>query len=207
MPSRKSSNGWSGGVVYAVGALILFVLFRLLKMKKPAIPKPTTGYRPTPLAPSKDVLTFDEIFKWITAQEGPASLKAVPDGKTKDGKQLFSIGIGHQIQPNESRLLTETITEEEALQLFKKDVDTILASMNKVIKVTLNKNQQLALFSLRYNIGVDAFNKSSLLAELNKGNYTGAALKFADWRLSEGKISKGLQLRRERERILFSKPV
>lgn len=207
MRSKKSLSGWSGVVVYAVGALIVFVLFRLFRMKKPAIPKPTTGYRPTPLAPSKDVLTFDEIFKWITAQEGPPSLKAVPDGKTKDGKQLFSIGIGHQIQPNESRLLTETITQEEALQLFKKDVDSILASMNKVIKVPLNKNQQLALFSLRYNIGEGNFNSSTLLKNLNAGNYTGAALRFAEWRLSEGRISNGLVARRERERILFSKPV
>jgi lysozyme len=71
----------------------------------------------------------------------------------------------------------------------------------------VNKNQQLALLSLRYNIGGDAFNKSGLLRELNTRNYTGAALRFAEWRLSEGKIIQGLVNRRERERQLFSKPI
>jgi hypothetical protein len=58
--------------------------------------------------------------------------------------------------------------------------------------------------SLRYNIGSDAFNKSSLLAELNKSNYTGAALKFGDWKFSEGKVLQGLVNRRAKERELFS---
>lgn len=168
------------------------------------------GYRPSPVMPSKTVLSFDEIFQWIKSQEvgskGP-TLTAKRDGRDKNGKELFSIGYGHQIQPNEAYLMTETITQEKALELFQKDVEEIIKSMNKVIKVPINKNQQLALFSLRYNIGVDAFNKSGLLRELNKGNYTGAALRFAEWRLSEGKISQGLVNRRERERQLFSKPV
>jgi lysozyme len=179
-------------------------------MKKAAIPKPQTGYKPSPLIPSKDNLSFDEIFQWIKREErgnaGP-SLKAFPDGKDKAGNQLFSIGYGHQIQPNEIELMTQTITETKALELFQKDVESIRKQINSLVKVTINKNQQLALLSLRYNIGPDAFAKSSLLRLLNQGNYTGAALRFAEWRLSEGKISNGLVARRERERILFSKPV
>jgi len=210
MRSKKSSNGWSTGVLYAVGALILFVLFRLLKMKKPAIPKPTTGFKPTPIQPNKDILSFDEIFQWLKKEEvgsKGALLKAVPDGKDKKGNQLFSIGYGHQIQPNEIELMTQTITEEKALELFAKDIEGIRKQMNSLIKVPINKNQQLALLSLRYNIGGEAFKDSSLLRLLNQGNYTGAALRFAEWRLSNGVISRGLVARRERERILFSKPI
>jgi len=179
-------------------------------MKKPAVPKPTTGYKPSPLAPSKDVLSFDEIFQWIVKQErgntGPG-LKAKPDGKDKNGNQLYSIGYGHQILPNEKELLTQTITEEKALQLFVNDIEGMRKQLNSLIKVPINKNQQLALLSLRYNIGPDAFAKSSVLKLLNEGNYTGSALRFADWRISEGAISPGLVARRERERQLFSKPV
>jgi lysozyme len=134
-------------------------------------------------------------------------LKAVPDGKDKLGNQLFSIGYGHQIQPNEIELMTQTITPEKALELFAKDIEAIRKQMNSLIKVPINKNQQLALLSLRYNIGGEAFKDSTLLKLLNQGNYTGAALRFAEWRLSEGKISNGLVNRRERERQLFSKPV
>jgi GH24 family phage-related lysozyme (muramidase) len=32
-------------------------------------------------------------------------------------------------------------------------------------------------------------------------------LRFAEWRIFEGKVNRGLVARRERERILFSKPV
>ena len=173
-------------------------------MKKPSIPKPTTGYKPSPLLPSNEVLSFDEIFQWLRKYEGAPSYKAVKDGRDKKGNQLYSIGLGHQIQPNESYLMTKTISDTEVLELFKKDIDGIRSDLNKVIKVPINKNQQLALLSLRYNIGPDAFNKSSLLAELNKGNFTAAALKFADWKFSEGKVLNGLVNRRAAERQLFS---
>jgi len=169
-------------------------------MKKSPIPKPTKVSK-------SDTLSFDEIYQWIRAQEGSPSFTKVPDGKTKDGRQLFSIGLGHQIQPNEIELMDKTLTEEEVLQIFEKDVEAIRQSMNKVIRVPLNKNQQLALFSLRYNIGPGNFNSSTLLKVLNSGDYTGTALRFAEWRIFEGKINKGLVARRERERVLFSKPV
>ena len=203
---KKQSNIWNTVYLFAVGGLILYVVSRFIKMKKPAIPKPTTEFKPSPLLPSKEILTFEEILKFIGAQEG-INYTAAKDGKAKDGSQLFSIGIGHQIQPNEKQLLTARLSDDEVIKLFKKDIDGIISSMNKVIKVPINKNQQLALLSLRFNIGVDAFNKSSLLRELNNGNYTAAALRFAEWRLSEGKIIQGLVNRRERERQLFSKPV
>lgn len=169
-------------------------------MKKSPIPKPTKVSK-------TDTLSFDEIYQWIRAQEGPPSFTKVPDGRTKDGRQLFSIGLGHQIQPNEIELMNKTLTEKEVLQIFEKDVEAIRQSMNKVIKVPLNKNQQLALFSLRYNIGPGNFNSSTLLKVLNSGDYTGTALRFAEWRIFEGKVNRGLVARRERERILFYKPV
>jgi lysozyme len=169
-------------------------------MKKSPIPKPRKVSK-------SDTLSFDEIYQWIRAQEGPPSFTKVPDGKTKDGRQLFSIGLGHQIQPNEIELMDKTLTEEEVLQIFQKDVEAIRESMNKVIRVPLNKNQQLALFSLRYNIGSGNFNSSTLLKVLNSGDYNGTALRFAEWRIFEGKVNRGLVARRERERVLFSKPV
>lgn len=175
-------------------------------MKKSPIPKPQTDYKPSPLLGDKNVLSFEEIFKWLLAREG-VNYTAVPDGKDKNGNQLFSIGLGHQIQPNESDLLKKRLSDSEVLEIFKKDIEKIRVEMNKVIKVPLNKNQQLALISLRYNIGGSAFANSTLLKILNSGNYTGTALRFAEWRLFEGKINQGLVNRRELERQLFSKPV
>jgi lysozyme len=169
-------------------------------MKKSSIPKLTKESK-------TESLSFDEVYQWLRAQEGTPSYSAVKDGKLKDGTQLYSIGLGHQIQPNESYLMTALLNDKEVLEIFKKDIEEIRSSMNKVIKVPINKNQQLALLSLRYNIGGTAFNKSTLLRRLNEGNFNDAAMRFAEWRLSEGKINQGLVNRRERERQLFSKPV
>jgi lysozyme len=180
------------------------VISRLF-LKKKAIPTPTKGYSPSPLLPSNTKSSFDEIYQLIRKEEG-INYTAKRDGKDKKGNQLYSIGIGHQIQPGEEYLMTSTITEEDAILLFDKDIERIIADMNKNIKVSLNKNQQLALISLRYRIGPGYFNESTLLKELNKGNYQKASEEFKNWRISDGKINNGLVLRAERERVRFLTP-
>lgn len=201
MRSKKSFRGWSTVFLYLGGGLILYVLFRLFRKKEGAIPNPTGGeYKPSPLLPSKNKLSFDEIYQWLRREEG-INYTAVPDA----GK--MSIGLGHQIQPDESYLLTKRLTDDEVVELFEKDINKIIQDMNKIIKVPINKNQQLALLSLRYNIGSSAFNNSTLLKLLNEGNYTGAALRFPEWRTSQGRVLTGLVNRRKREQELFSKPV
>ena len=190
------------------GVLILYVISRLfLKKDKKAIQTQTSNYKPGLFSNQSSKLSLDEIFSWIQKREGKGQTQAVPDGKTKDGEQLYSIGWGHQIQPNEKQLLTATLNTDQMVDLFVRDTEKIIDNMNDNIKVPINKNQQLALFSLRYNIGPSAFNNSTLLKLLNQGNYQGAAARFAEWRLSEGKINQGLVNRRELERQLFVKPV
>jgi len=198
---KKSFSGSNTLFLLASGVLILYVISRVF-LKKKAIPTPSKGYSPSPLFPSNTKSSFDEIYQLIRKEEG-INYTAKRDGKDKNGNQLFSIGIGHQIQPGEEYLMTSTITEEDAILLFQKDIEKILADMNKNIKVTLNKNQQLALISLRYRIGPSYFNNSTLLKELNKGNYQKASEEFKNWRISDGSINKGLVLRAERERVRF----
>lgn len=201
---KKSSSGWNTLYLLASGGLILFVISRLFR-KKEAIPKVETGYKPSPLLPSTTSLSFDEIYQLIRKEEG-INYTAKADGKDKEGNTLYSIGIGHQIQKGEENLFSSRINEEEAILLFQKDIDKILKDMNKNIKVPLNKNQQLALISLRYRIGPNYFNESNLLKELNKGNYQKASEEFKNWRLSGGQVVNGLVLRAERERVRFLTP-
>ena len=202
---KKQSNYLNTAFLFASGALIVYIVSRFIKKKNQTIPNPSTGYRPTPLKTGTS-LTFDEIYTLIRKEEGFNPV-AVKDGKDRNGNQFYTIGIGHQIQPNESYLMTARLTEQQAKELYEKDIVKIIEDMNKNIKVPINKNQQLALISLRYNIGGPQFNSSSLLRDLNASNYSGAALKFKDWRLSEGKINPVLVARRERERLLFVKPI
>jgi lysozyme len=85
--------------------------------------------------------------------------------------------------------------------------------INKLVKVDLSQNQFDALCSLVYNIGVSNFKTSTLLKELNKGNYQGACDQFAVWNKvrdykSKEKrliISSGLTRRRKEEALLFCK--
>lgn len=186
------------------GGLILFVISRLFQKKK-AIPFIETGYKPSPVLPSRTSLSFDEIYQLLRKEEG-FNPTAKPDGKDKNGNTLYSIGLGHQIQPGEEDLLTKSISEEEAANIFAKDITLIQADMNKNIKVSLNKNQQLALISLRYRIGPNFFNESTLLRELNKGNFQKASEEFKNWRLSGGQVVRGLVERAERERVRFLTP-
>ena len=194
------------GFLFAGGALILYVLSLFIKKKQQENQNPLTSSNSSPSNQGKINLSYDKIYNWIRAQEGIPSRTAKKDGKLKDGTQLFSIGLGHQIQPNESYLLSATLTDEEILDIFKKDVQKITSSMNKVIDAFLNDNQALALFSLRYNIGENAFNESTLLKLVNQNKFNEAAEQFAVWRLSEGKINQGLVLRRQREKVLFNTP-
>ena len=199
---KKSSSIWSIRLQWLGGLLILYVLFQFLKKK------PKEGNKIIPSVGLKDGSKLDaiEIFNLIFKEES-FNPTAVKDGKDRNGNQLYTIGIGHQIQPDEVDLLEKTITLDEAKMIFEKDIKKIIEDMRNNIKVSVNKNQFLALLSLRYNIGGPQFNSSSLLKTLNEGNFTEVALKFKDWRLSEGKINSGLVARRERERVLFTKPV
>ena len=205
---KKSSNIWNIRFLWLSGVLIVYLLFRFLKKKEGAITIPSTGSSPIPSIGFKDGSKLDvkDIFNLIFKEESFNPI-AVKDGKDRNGNQLFTIGIGHQIQPDEVELLTKTLTLDEAKLIFEKDIKKIIEDMQKNIKVSVNKNQFLALLSLRYNIGGPQFNSSSLLRVLNEGDYLGASQKFKDWRLSEGKINPGLVARRERERVLFLKPI
>jgi lysozyme len=204
---KKQLKYSNTALLLAVGVLIVYAVSRFIKMKNPLSQKLTTNYKRSKVSTTKEGLTFEEIFDFISAQEGKPNFVAVKDGKKKDGTQLYSIGYGHQIQPEETQYLSASISDAQAYELFQNDIFTIMESINKAIKVPVNKNQKLALLSLRYNIGVDAFNQSTLLRLLNSRDYLGTAGRFAEWRLSEGKINQGLVNRRERERQLFLKPV
>jgi lysozyme len=145
-------------------------------------------------------LSKQEIFDWFAKEEGIRYTK-YPDAGG------FSIGLGHFIKPNEDYLLNKTLTQKEVLDLFNEDIKWVNNSINKNVKVPINKNQRLALMSLVYNIGAGAFEKSTLLRRLNEKNYSAAALEFPRWRLSQGKINFSLEKRRKKEQELFSKPV
>lgn len=99
-----------------------------------------------------------------------------------------------------------TITQERAEDLLRQGVDKFAATVDALVTANVNANQFGACVSLAYNIGPTAFAKSTVLRELNAGNYDKAALSFQMWNKAGGKVVKGLINRRNDEVTLFLTP-
>ena len=97
----------------------------------------------------------------------------------------------------------DQISKERAETLLKHVVDNFSVAVEVDIKIEVTQNQFDALVSLAYNIGLGAFKNSTLLRQLNRGNFLGASQEFLRWDKSNGKPLLGLTRRREREKLLF----
>jgi lysozyme len=117
--------------------------------------------------------------------------------------QYWTIGIGHVIQKGEEALRTKTLTEQEVSEIFRKDISRYEAEVIKAVKVPLTQNQFDALVSFTFNVGISAFQKSTLLRLLNMKDYIQAADQFLRWDKANGKPLLGLTRRRKAERLLF----
>ena len=97
----------------------------------------------------------------------------------------------------------DQISKERAETLLKHVVDGFSVAVEVDIKIEVTQNQFDALVSLAYNIGLGAFKNSTLLRQLNRGNFVGASQEFLRWDKSNGKPLLGLTRRREKEKLLF----
>lgn len=154
---------------------------------------------------------FNQVFPMQISDAGAAFIKQ------EEGYRLtsypdaggYSIGYGHFITPNDRTnygLPAEagvTISAELADQLFADDILKVENVINENVTAVISQNQFDALADFIYNIGSTAFLNSTLLAELNAGNYAGAAREFERWNKSHGSVSTALTTRRLAEASLF----
>ncbi|WP_052391649.1 lysozyme [Paraburkholderia bannensis] len=82
-------------------------------------------------------------------------------------------------------------------------VTGIGAHIDSLVTVPLTDEQKAALCDLIYNIGLGAFENSTLLRMLNGHNEQGAADQFRVWNQSDGEVLQNLVDRRDAERALF----
>jgi lysozyme len=119
---------------------------------------------------------------------------------------VITIGYGLTFYPDGRKVrMGDRITKEEAERLLKIIVQTFAEVVSRAVKVPLTNNQFSALVSLCFNIGIGAFQNSTLVRVLNQGNYSEAANQFLRWNRGDGKVLAGLVRRRTRERELFLK--
>lgn len=140
--------------------------------------------------------------KAITEREG-LRLKAY-----QDSVGIWTIGVGHTSAagpPTVTKGLN--ITAALADQILTRDLSIFEKAVNNSVTVPLKQNEFDALVSLAFNIGAGAFQRSTLVKELNKGNRYGAANQFLAWdKITVGgkkKALKGLTNRRKAERDQF----
>lgn len=103
----------------------------------------------------------------------------------------------------------DTITEEKAMDLLRARVE---ADMLKVAELAQGStaHERAAMTSLAYNIGMEAFGKSSVLRNHRMHNRQAAAQAFKLWRKIRVngvlRDSKGLLRRREEEAKVYLQP-
>lgn len=122
----------------------------------------------------------------------------------RDQAGLWTVGWGHLLPQSAPRL---PWTQEQADAQFLADLTPTGEGVSRMLKVQCAQNQYDAMVSLAFNIGLQAFLRSTLLAMVNMEKFEDAAEWFAPWNrvtISGARVeSKGLTLRRAAERAIF----
>ena len=119
----------------------------------------------------------------------------------KCAANVWTIGYGHThgVKPG------MTISESEASEILRKDIATFASAVSSIVKAPLSQHQFDALVSFCFNVGIEAFRKSTLVKKLNQRMYHSASLEFERWIHGGGKRLKGLENRRKEEKEMFLK--
>ncbi len=123
----------------------------------------------------------------------------------QDSAGVWTIGFGHtgDVSP------TMQCTASWAELTLRKDVTSAESAVAALVTASLNQNQFDALVIFVFNIGVGAFQGSTLLKLLNQGNYDAVPTQLALWNKvtvgGQKVVSNGLINRRAAEIALWTK--
>lgn len=122
----------------------------------------------------------------------------------QDVAGVWTIGYGHTSAAGAPTVKAGMkISEAEAEQILRRDLNKFEARVERLVKVALNDNQFAALVSFDYNTG--ALHKSTLLKKLNAGDYDAVPGELSKWINAGGKRVQGLVNRRASEAGLWAK--
>jgi lysozyme len=114
-----------------------------------------------------------------------------------DSAGLPTIGVGHLIRTGED--FSRGIDTKGAIDLLHKDLERFEAAVNNLVTVALLQSQYDALVAFAFNVGVGSFKTSTLLKELNVGNYDAIPEQLLRWTKAGGRQIAGLVNRRKAE--------
>lgn len=116
-----------------------------------------------------------------------------------DGAGVLTIGWGHTrgVTPGMS------IDQATAEAMFRSDWATAESLMRHHVKVPVNQPQKAALTMFVFNIGGQAFARSTCLRLLNANRHNEAEEQLDRWENAGGRKMRGLELRRCVERLIW----
>lgn len=114
----------------------------------------------------------------------------------QDQGGVWTIGYGHTgPEVHEG----QAITQQQADNLFTADLTEFCQCVETAVKVKLSDSQFGALVSFCYNIGMYAFEQSTLLKKLNAGDYSSVPSEMLKWVNVNHVRDEGLVNRRNSE--------
>ena len=116
-------------------------------------------------------------------------------------KGTLTIGYGHI---GEHAFAGNVITQAEAEDILEGDLTRYEMGIKRLVKAPLSQGEYDSLVGFTFNVGVGAFEGSTMLRKLNALDYDGASMEFERWVYSKGRKLRGLMLRRVAERALFT---
>ena len=114
--------------------------------------------------------------------------------------KVWTIGWGHTFGVQQG----DACTQEQADKWLIEDMWAAQSDVNTHVTVLLTQGQFDALADFAFNLGRGALNNSTLLKDLNAGDYDAAAGEFEKWDHAGGQVVAGLLRRRQAEEAEFN---
>jgi len=119
-----------------------------------------------------------------------------------------TIGYGHLIARDEWGLYKNGVNEAQAESLFADDLAPFVRAVNSGVTAGIEQHEFDACVILAFNIGINGFSSSSALKLINdpgaNTDYDSLESAWKAWNKTQGKVSRGLDNRRNAEWKIYS---
>jgi len=170
----------------------------------PAVTLPPVTHRKV----GTDGIALMHSFEGCAKKRPDGRFEAYPDPGSKDGHP-WTIGWGSTGPDpfNGGQIRKGTIwTQEQCDMRFAVMLGKYEDGVRQAIgKAATSQLQFDAMVCLCYNIGVGAFQRSTVARKHKAGDFDGAAKAFLMWVKNDGKVMRGLVRRRDAEAALYRK--